>query len=306
MLDFFLFGGKNKSMNFYRLPIFAESWNVAYRKKIKGCIIENTNEPFIVIKNSFRYWAADPFVFEFNGRVYIFAELYDYVLRRGVLGYCTVENGKTSKWKPIIVESYHMSYPYIFKKGDDVYIMPEANASGSLYIYKAVEFPDKWVKEKVIRKKVKFADTTPFYFGDNCLALTYQVNDPYNPKLYLLDLQNQDNDKELDLDNVNLRRPAGRFQEKSEIRVAQNCFDFYGQGIIFYKYKLDNDFVYSEEEIKRFYPEDLVLSKKMFLDGMHTYNYSENYEVIDIKTRRFNLLNFVSRIYGKLINYTRR
>lgn len=35
------------------------------------------------------------------------------------------------------------------------------------------------------------------------------------------------------------------------------------------------------------------------MDGMHTYNGLGEYEVIDLKTRRFNILNFVFRILGK-------
>lgn len=44
----------------------------------------------------------------------------------------------------------------------------------------------------------------------------------------------------------------------------------------------------------------LNFSKKIYLDGMHTYNASEEYEVIDIKTRRFNILNFMFRLLGKV------
>ena len=57
---------------------------------------------------------------------------------------------------------------------------------------------------------------------------------------------------------------------------------------------------YSEEEIQRVFPEDLSYSQEIYLDGMHTYNRLDKYEVIDVKTRRFNLLNLASRIIGKL------
>ena len=33
---------------------------------------------------------------------------------------------------------------------------------------------------------------------------------------------------------------------------------------------------------------------------MHTYNADSEYEIIDIKTRRFNLLNLVFRLFGKI------
>jgi hypothetical protein len=64
---------------------------------------------------------------------------------------------------------------------------------------------------------------------------------------------------------------------------------------------LDEKLQYRETERKVIFPEDLHYDKTMLLDGMHTYNSSEHYEVIDIKTRRFNLLNFVMRIVGKFL-----
>lgn len=49
---------------FERTALFAESWNVAWRKKNRESILTDKITPFAIIKNSFRYWAADPFLFE--------------------------------------------------------------------------------------------------------------------------------------------------------------------------------------------------------------------------------------------------
>ena len=57
---------------------------------------------------------------------------------------------------------------------------------------------------------------------------------------------------------------------------------------------------YFEEIRNLLLPGQLNFSKKIYLDGMHTYNASEEYEVIDIKTRRFNILNFMFRLLGKV------
>ena len=57
---------------------------------------------------------------------------------------------------------------------------------------------------------------------------------------------------------------------------------------------------YFEELQEMISPEELNYSQKIYLDGMHTYNASKEYEVIDIKTRRFNLLNFIFRLVGKV------
>lgn len=288
--------------------LFAESWNVAWRKKSPGTILEDTETPFRVVKNSVRYWAADPFVFEYGEETYIFSELYDYVRRRGVLGYCRLTGADAGKWRPAIVEPYHMSYPYIFQRGQEVYILPEANASETLYLYRAVRFPDRWEKCKVLRNGVRYADTTPFAWEGRQLALTDQVNDPYHPQIWLLDLEQPENDRRLGLPPVERRRPAGKVFSKNgrRLRPAQDCVEGYGKGLVFYEYALDEAGQYTETEVRTLLPEQLRLSEPLYLDGMHTYNCSEHYEVIDIKTRRLNLVNLFFRTFGKAVDLFKR
>lgn len=288
---------------FEESKLFAESCNVAWRKKPSGGILSDCKTEFIVLKNGFRYWAADPFIFEYNNEVYIFAELYDYIKRRGVLGYYKLEGKSRGKWKPIIVEDYHMSYPNIFRMGDEVFIMPESNACSELYMYRAVKFPDKWEKCNKLRIGVEYADTTPFEWNGEKKALTYRVTDPYHPELLLLDLEDCTHDRKLELPNVERRRSAGNvFEYKGKrIRPAQDCVEDYGTGIIFYEYGMTSNGEYYEDEVLELKPEQLVLSHTLYLTGMHTYNCTENYEVIDIKTRRFNLLNFIFRLVGKVL-----
>ena len=282
-------------MNYRKLPIFAESWNVAYRRKTANGLMEDDGSPFIVIMNSFRYWAADPFLFEDGKDVYVFAELYDYIKRRGVIGYCKISENKC-KWKPVIEEAYHLSFPCIFRKGNQIYIMPEANQSGRLYLYRAVRFPDIWEKSVVLRENVKYADTTPFCMKNKEMAITLDLSEQV---LRLLNFT--DNlDCVADASRVAMKRPAGYIDYQKGVRVAQNGEKDYGQGLVFYSFSVNNSAAFQEQELCRVFPEDINLSKKMHRIGMHTYNISNNYEVIDIKTRRFNILNLISRIISKL------
>lgn len=285
-------------MSIKKTPLFAESWTVAWRKKSAGSILSDNATPFIVIKNNIRYWAADPFLLSFQNRIFVFAELYDYCRCRGIIGYCEIIDNKPTKWKPAIVEDYHLSFPNIFQQNEEIFIMPESNAAKELYIYHAVDFPNKWEKIKVLRSDFQCADTVVINGDGNEFALTYEVSDPKRPELWLLDLENEQNDKRLDFDNMELRRPAGKVLSDMNIRSAQNCTDDYGKGLIFYKYSFKNG-EYSENESIRINPEDIALSHRVFLDGMHTYNFLNDYEVIDIKTRRFNIINLFFRIKSK-------
>lgn len=290
-----------------KTPLYAESWNVAFREKPAGSILEDIETPFAVIRNNFRYWAADPFVVRFEGRTYIFAELYDYILRRGVLGCCDITGGKPGKWKPIIREPYHLSYPCVVEHQGKLYLMPESGEGEVLTVYEAVHFPDRWEK-RVLRSGVKFADTTPVPCPGRKLALTHRVDDPEQPRLTLIDLDGQLADNAV-FGAVPLRsRPAGHFFEKEGqwLRPAQVSRDIgagYGKGLVFCRCSLTKDLCYTETELREIRPEDLRYDREIFLDGMHTYNANDQYEVIDIKTRRFNILNFIMRIAGKFLRH---
>lgn len=289
-------------MNLKRTPLCAESWNIAYRNKIKGDILDN-NDKFTVIKNNFRYWAADPFVFEHEGEIYIFAELYDYIKRRGILGYSKYKNNKFSRWKPIIEENFHLSYPNIFTYKDEIYIMPESSESNELYVYKCKEFPQVWEKAKIIDKSFKCVDTTIFNKGENLYAFTQGLGDKIVNYCIVLD-ENFNISKKIKLKQKDskISRSGGKIFIKNTkfIRVCQDSKKSYGHGLIFYEFIIDEKNNYKDKIIKKITTDNIKLDKSMLLEGVHTYNSSENIEVIDLKTRRFNLLNLLFRCINKI------
>ncbi len=295
---------KMEHVDIQKSVLYAESWNVAWRKGNPGKILSDVKTPFNIISNSFRYWAADPFLYERDGEVYVFAELYDYVLCRGVLGYCKLNGSGRAKWIPIIVEEHHLSYPCIIEHEEQIYLMPESSEKKEVILYKAIDFPNKWKKEKVLREDVCFADTTPIKWIEDGFALTHKVDDPYHPQLMLIDLKNKYHDVNIEKAIGFQSRPAGHaFQVGSNfIRPSQfslNCDDGYGKGLLFFEYSITEQKDYEENLIQKILPNELRYNKKILIDGMHTYNASENYEVIDIKTRRFNVLNLLFRLLNK-------
>lgn len=285
--------------------IFAESWNVAYRKKQDGLLLKDNKTQFEVIKNSMRYWAADPFVFNYNGETYILAELYDYIRRRGVIGYTKFENGAFKKWSSIIVENYHLSFPFIFEYEGEVYIMPESNSNNSLYIYKAVDFPKKWQKQENLLSNIKIVDTVPFIYKGNYYAFTLKLNNDGDNTMHIIKFHEgvaKFNDRVISKDN-SISRMAGRVINNGNemIRVTQNCELDYGTNINFCEFSFDKIENFKEKIIKRLSFSDILLDKKMFVNGFHTYNFNDTFEVIDIKTKRFNILNLICRILAKLL-----
>lgn len=284
-----------------KTPLYAESWNVAWRHTAPGTILTDKTTPFAIIENPLRYWAADPFVMEKDGKTWIFAELYDYIRCRGILGVCELIPGQKCRWEPIIVEPFHLSYPCILERDGKTYLMPESGQDRSLLLYEAVEFPRKWKRVKALRENVSFADTTPL--SDDGLALTHQVSDARHPQLLLIDLTGSRPDVPAENQDLLRSRPAGKpFRLKDRlIRPIQHSWDFdqnYGKSLIFSAVTVEGTLC-REEPITEITPQDLQYSRPIFLDGMHTYNTSSYFEVIDIKTRRFNLLNLLFRFLSK-------
>ena len=209
----------------YNNRLFTESWNVAWRKRTSSILSDFSTE-FTVIENSYRYWAADPFLYEDNEKKYIFAELFDYVLRRGVLGVCELGDSIKPKWKPIIIEEFHLSYPYILEFRGKKYIIPESSDAKCLLVYEAVSFPYKWKKVKVLRNKVCYADTT--IINSKGIALTYETSKSTSPKLLVIDLCNKEISKEVEVISSLKCRPAGKAFEIDSVfyRPVQVSYDF--------------------------------------------------------------------------------
>ncbi len=261
--------------------LYTIGWNVAYKKK--------NDKKFTVIKNNYNSWTADPFIFEYHGDVYIFGELYNYDRWQGCLGYTKLVNGKFSKWHEIIIEDYHLSFPNICIENDDIYIYPESEQNNSFYRYKAVNFPDEWQKEKVYVNNRKLVDSVFFNIKDKKYFMSYDISK--EPKqLFICPVKK---------DNIEIEKRIVINEDDSEarlggniliynhelIRVAQDCKDFYGKSLKFFKMKFDGK-NYSEELLKEIDVSDVDLNSKNKFHGIHTYNCSENYEVIDLKFKK--------------------
>lgn len=286
-------------MNIRRTPLYAESWNVAFRNTASGDILTNKDELFHIIPNSRRYWAADPMVFEYDNSIYIFAELYDYTKRRGIIGVTEFDGKKFGKWKPVITEKFHMSYPYIFKHNEKIYMIPETSEANKLFLYVCVDFPYNWKLEKVICSDVKLVDTSIIKSDDSFIGFTESINDEiHDYKIILSDNFEMIKKEEIsDSGNGEMRCGGKVFKHNhSVVRVCQDCKNDYGEALIFRI--CDNDF--NQLTSKRIIPTDFSYDKTILLDGMHTYSSIENMEVIDIKTRRFSVLNLIFRILNKI------
>lgn len=288
------------------MSLFVEGWNVAYRNKNCGSILNDTSSTFKVIPNCWYGWCADPFVFEYQGKTYIFAELYNHIKGYAGIAYCVLKDNKFTKWKNIIQEPFHMSYPHIFERNGVVYMLPETSENERLILYKAKQFPDVWDKEEILLDDIKIVDTTlSSPSSSKTLGLTYKINENLKWELLLFQLENNKiNFSELGAisNDDSIARPGGSFfdYQGRKFRVSQDCERDYGYALNFMEIISFSMKYFEEKKVKYVSPQDISIDKKIKVTGVHTYNATNNFEVVDVKSKDYNFVSFVFRIIRKV------
>ncbi len=288
--------------------LFVPEWCCAIRfnKHAGMSLLNDTETKFCVIKNPLRYWTADPFLINHNGKYYLFFEAYDRLKRKGLLGYREITEQKFGKINIIYETDSHLSYPYIYEEKGSFYIIPESKESGKLIKLKCVDFPCKWELDSIIAK-IALVDTTPFKFHDEQYFISERVMQ--TGRFNRVDLFYEENGKFVECKNNPVKndvinaRGAGKIFEYngSYIRPAQNCGKFYGESINFNKIIAISKDHYNEELIKSISVSDLKLDSNRKYIGIHTYNKLDNIEVIDLKiAKKFNLLNIIGALTKRL------
>lgn len=90
-------------------------------------------------------FVADPFVVSWGESWYLFFEVWDREVGRGVIGVASSSDGRSWSWeREVLREEFHLSYPQIIRNGDRVYMVPESWEAGAVRIYEADPFPFSW------------------------------------------------------------------------------------------------------------------------------------------------------------------
>ena len=285
--------------------------------KHSDAVIERKNKIEVtLLKNTWRYWCADPFLFEYNQTTYVFMEVYDKIKQRGFIGYRIIdENGKASKICSCLNIDKHMSYPFIYECDGNIYMMPECYQNNKLVIYRAEKFPNEWVEDQVILDDVKVCDSNIVEMEGKQYLATLKIHGmPYQYDEMSLYCFGKDGwipcvNNPVVVGAEKARNGGAYFKYKEQlVRPAQNCVDSYGENLSFQKVKEISEEEYCEEEISKLYIGDVVVrnSKKRF-DGIHTFNTNGKYDVIDLRRKNaIQTAHFVGLLIGKFKRILRR
>ncbi len=273
----------------YKEHVKTPQWYLLYRFK------NNQN----IEKSIFRYktlfppkghdW-ADPFVFKKNEHFYVFFEEMQISTKKGHISYLEFDHrGSLMMTEPIKVleEPYHLSYPYVLDEDNDFYLLPESADAGELWLYKAEQFPVKWVKYKPLFKNKAIYDASLFYHDDYWYLFGTEKlseggsRDQYLHIYYSRNLSNPEwrahpqNPVSLDVRGA---RPAGKIFKKGNkiFRPAQIGAPKYGYGIQLNEINLLSPTEFSETKVEEILPE---WENKLL--ATHTFNFVDGFSIID-------------------------
>jgi hypothetical protein len=139
-------------------------WRTAHRL-IEGPGVVETGgiggQPFTELADDGQRFYADPFVFEWQDRLYLFVEEYPYALGHGIISVAECRpDGSMEVPRAVLEEPHHLSYPQVFAHDGEVYMIPESSAGNELVLYRAEHFPHAWVREAVLVQGKKLNDMT--------------------------------------------------------------------------------------------------------------------------------------------------
>ncbi|MDJ0647684.1 MAG: hypothetical protein QNJ60_03170 [Xenococcaceae cyanobacterium MO_188.B19] len=182
-------------------------------------------------------FVADPFMLKENGIWYMFFEVMEAVNQKGKIGLATSHNGFDWTYQKIVIdEEFHLSYPYIFKWKNDYYLIPESNERDSIRLYKAVDFPTKWIFVKDLLSGCKYSDASIFHFQDKWWLLTSLSRSDVLYLYYANDLMGtwSEHPKSPVIEgNIKIARPGGRVvvHDDKIIRYTQDDENLYGNQV---------------------------------------------------------------------------
>ena len=123
-------------------------------------------------------FVADPFMVEEDSTWYMFFEVMNNKSKQGDIGLAISNDGLNWIYKQIVLdESFHLSYPYIFKWENNYYMIPETCKANCIRLYKAIDFPGEWSLVATLLEGDTYIDSSILHYERRWWLFTATSND---------------------------------------------------------------------------------------------------------------------------------
>jgi hypothetical protein len=184
-------------------------------------------------------FVADPFLLRFAERWFLFFEVFNRTSGHGDLAYASSPDGLNWIYEQVILdEDFHLSYPQVFAWEGEFYMVPESGETLSVRLYRAEEFPRRWVFMQTLLEGEAFVDPSLFYYSGRWWM--FVETNPYAEdtlRLYsavrLTGPWQEHPNSPVVLHNPDIARPGGRVLQVNGrlYRFAQDDHPVYGNQV---------------------------------------------------------------------------
>ena len=272
-----------------RRVLWDQQWFIAYRRRQPEIVPPRdlTGCAFFVPPTDRFY--ADPFLFSApDGRRYLFFEDWRNADSKALISRIELfPDGTFSSPRVVLERDYHLSYPFVFASGGEIYLLPETADAHRVELYRAVEFPDRWEPDRVLVDGVPMFDATLLERDGKVWMFTNLATRLGTPSNELsvfwsdsLGGKWHPHAQNPVVSDVRCARPAGRLivHEDRLIRPAQDGSVRYGYALTFREILELTPDSYAEVEVSRITPEAIKGNL-----GTHHYDADTEFEVFDAR-----------------------
>ncbi len=264
-------------------------WHVAVRRREEGQLPWDAPEKYRQLAKHPEAYLADPFLAEQGTNTWLFCEAYVYAQKRGEIWatLLSAEVPQHGEWQPVIQLPHHVSYPHVFSQGGQWFLIPESRAAKRVDLYEATAFPFQWKRRATLLEGIELVDPTLHVNADGFWlfgAVAPTPGAPASDELWVFHATALEGPYKPHAFNpviadVRCARPAGAMfiQDGMLWRPSQKGARGYGQGIDFQQVKTLSPTHYEETTAATW------TDAGPGLRGLHTYNRSTSFEVIDVE-----------------------
>ena len=237
------------------------------------------------------FW-ADPMPLYWQGQHWIMFEELPFAAPRGRLLALEVHaDGSYGTPLPVMETPYHLSYPFMIRQQDQLYMVPETSATRRVELHRCTGFPGQWELDSVLLEGVNAVDATLRQLDDGRWWMWVSVVEEGAERgeelhLYYADrLQGpwQAHAANPVVSDIRCARPAGPIVADAAglLRPAQNSAAGYGHHIEWRRITALTPEHYAEEAAGSLQPQ----GDPRWL-RMHTVGEADGLRVVDVMVRR--------------------
>jgi hypothetical protein len=267
-----------------------EQWVVCHRRRPARDVTAGNMTGFATLQPARGRSFADPFLATHEGRRYLFFEDQVHDAPAAISRVELFPDGTASEPVEVLRRAYHLSYPQVLHRDGAWLMLPETAANGTVELYRAVDFPDRWELDRVLVEGVRAYDTTVFeHDGRTWLFATVGVHGGVIAEtLSLFWAESLTGVWEAHPGNpvvadVRSSRPAGRIIRRDGriVRPSQDGSGRYGRALVFNEIEELSPETYRERELLRIEP-----GWARGGVAVHHYDSDDEVEVVDSRRRR--------------------